>query len=156
MDWRCAPAISQWTIAGFAISIGWGLLSLHNDCRYKAFFQRLKSTSGSYRIDGGGGGRPAPPMPWPRRGRAALTWPAYKFCEFHVVLVGLTILAVLAVVVPSLWTTLWRFGVLFLAVLAPVIAIGRTGRSIMKSHVETEFSRWFQPVEGEIAESADR
>ena len=31
---------------------GWTFLSLHNDCRYKAFFQRLKRESG-YRVDGG-------------------------------------------------------------------------------------------------------
>src|SRR6516165_825136 len=51
----------RWTIAGFAIGMGWALLSLHNDCRYKAFFQRLKSGTGSYRIDGGSGGRAQPP-----------------------------------------------------------------------------------------------
>ncbi len=75
----------QWAIAGFAIGLGWAGLSLHNDCRYKAFFQRLKSATGSYRVDGGGGGRPQPPAPWPRRGRAALTWPAFKACEIHVI-----------------------------------------------------------------------
>ncbi len=37
-----------WALAGFAIAGGWALLSLHNDCRYKAFFQRLKSASGTY------------------------------------------------------------------------------------------------------------
>ena len=94
---------TRWTIAGFAIAVGWALLSLHNDCRYKAFFQRLKSATGSYRVDGGGGGRPQPPAPWPRRGRAAITWPAYKLCEIHVVLMGLTVLAVLAIVFPPVW-----------------------------------------------------
>ncbi len=33
----------RWTILGFLIATGWIFLSLHNDCRYKAFFQRLKS-----------------------------------------------------------------------------------------------------------------
>jgi phosphatidylglycerophosphate synthase len=112
---------TRWTIAGFAIALGWALLSLHNDCRYKAFFQRLKSASGSYRVDGGGGGRPQPPAPWPRRGRAALTWPAFKACEIHVVLMGLTVLAGLAVVLPDVWLALWRISVLVLAVLAPVL-----------------------------------
>ena len=51
---------------------GWTLLGLHNDCRYKAFFQRLKAATASYRVDGGSGGRPRPPAPWPRRGLAAL------------------------------------------------------------------------------------
>jgi phosphatidylglycerophosphate synthase len=138
-----------WTIAGFAIAVGWALLSLHNDCRYKAFFQRLKSTTASYRIDGGGGGRPQPAAAWPRRGRATLTWPAYKLCEIHVVLIGLTGLAVLAVAYPALSLALWRAGVLCLAVLAPMLGIGRIARSVSCSNVETEFARWFQPVAAE-------
>ena len=82
-----------WALAGFAIAAGWCLLGLHNDCRYKAFFQRLKSSTASYRVEGGSGGKPAPPAPWPRRGLGMLTWPAYKACEPHVVLLGLTALA---------------------------------------------------------------
>jgi hypothetical protein len=140
---------TRWTIAGFAIAAGWALLSLHNDCRYKAFFQRLKSTTASYRIDGGGGGRPQPAAHWPRRGRATVTWPAYKLCEIHVVLIGLTGLAVLAVAYPALSLALWRAGVLCLAVLAPMLGIGRIARSVSRSNVETEFARWFQPVAAE-------
>src|SRR2546421_584039 len=70
-----------WAAAGFAIAMGWAGLSLHNDCRYKAFFQRLKRETCTYRVQGGGGGRPAPPAPWPRRGLRALSWPAFKSCE---------------------------------------------------------------------------
>jgi hypothetical protein len=140
---------TRWTIAGFAIAMGWGLLSLHNDCRYKAFFQRLKSTTMSYRVDGGSGGRPQPPAPWPRRGRGAITWPAYKLCEVHVVIMGLTVLAVPAILFPPVWLALWRAGVLFLAVLAPVLGIGRTARSVSRNSVEADFSRWFQPLEPE-------
>jgi phosphatidylglycerophosphate synthase len=138
---------TPWTIAGFAIALGWGLLSLHNDCRYKAFFQRLKSTTRSYRVDGGDGGRPQPPAPWPRSGLGAVTWPAYKLCEVHVVIMGLSVLAVLAIVFPPLWLALWRAGVLFLAVMAPALGIGRTARSVSRNTVEDEFSRWFQPLE---------
>ncbi len=46
----------RWALAGFAIAGGWALLSLHNDCRYKAFFQRLKSTDDWYIVQGGSGG----------------------------------------------------------------------------------------------------
>ena len=67
MAWRSRSGDPRWTIAGFAIAAGWAILSLHNDCRYKAFFQRLKSTTKTYRVDGGGGGRPHRPPP----GRAA-------------------------------------------------------------------------------------
>jgi hypothetical protein len=137
----------RWAIAGFALAVGWTGLSLHNDCRYKAFFQRLKSTTQSYRVDGGGGGRPQPPLPWPRRGRAALTWPALKACEFHVVAIGLAAMAVLAVVSPPAWVFAWQALVLGLSVLALALAIGRTARSVSLSAAETEFFRWFEPLE---------
>jgi hypothetical protein len=138
---------SRWTIAGFLIAGGWALLSLHNDCRYKAFFQRLKAARVRYRVDGRKGGRPQPPAPWPRRGRAALTWPAYKICEIHVVLIGLAALSLLAVAKPALWLTLWRAGVCTLAVLAPLLAIGRAARAVALRTAEREFSVWFQPLE---------
>jgi hypothetical protein len=137
----------RWTIAGFAIGMGWALLSLHNDCRYKAFFQRLKSGTGSYRIDGGSGGRAQPPAAWPRRGLAMWTWPAYKACEPHVVLLGLMILAALAIAAPTAWLALWRAGVWTLAILAPVLGIARIARAVRRATVEDEFSRWFRPLD---------
>jgi hypothetical protein len=143
----------RWTIAGFSIAAGWALLSLHNDCRYKAFFQRLKSNTRSYRIDSGAGGKPRPPAPWPRRGHGVITWPAYKLCEAHIVLIGLTVFAVLAVALPTLWLGLWRAGVLLLAVLAPVLGIGRVARSVSRGTVESEFARWFRTIEVETASS---
>ncbi len=138
----------RWAIAGFAIGLGWAGLSLHNDCRYKAFFQRLKSAAGSYRVDGGGGGRPQPPARWPRRGRAALTWPAFKACEIHVIALGLAGLAVAAIVSPTAWLLAWQMLVLLMAVLAPALAIGRTARSVAARTAESEFARWFRPLEG--------
>ncbi len=36
-----------WALAGFALALGWTWLGLNNDCRYKAFFQRLKVESRS-------------------------------------------------------------------------------------------------------------
>jgi hypothetical protein len=137
---------ARWTIAGFAIAAGWAVLSLHNDCRYKAFFQRLKSTTRSYRIDGGTGSRPEPPAPWPRRGRAALTWPAYKLCEIHVVLIGLAALALIALAHPLAWLTLWRLCAGAMAILAPLLAIGRIARSVIQGSVEHEFAAWFEPL----------
>ena len=139
-----------WTIAGFAIALGWALLSLHNDCRYKAFFQRLKSCSETYRVDGGAGGRPQPPDRWPRTGRAALTWPAYKFCESHTTLVALTFLAVAAVAAPRLWLFLYRTDVLLLAVLGPLLGAGRCARSIGANGAEAEFARWFRSLDPDV------
>ena len=63
-----------------------------------------------------------PPTPWPRRGLAAPTWPAFKACEPHVVLIGLTAMVVFAIVAPALGDTLRRGGVLALALLAPSLA----------------------------------
>jgi hypothetical protein len=138
---------ARWTIAGFALAGGWTLLGLHNDCRYKAFFQRLKTARGCYRVVGGGGGRPQPPAPWPRRGLGAITWPAYKACEIHVVLLVLTGLAVLAVAAPVLWAGFWRAWVGLLAVLTPLLGVARATRLVMRRSVEAEFARWFQPIE---------
>ena len=133
----------SWAIAGFAIAAGWALLALHNDCRYKALFQRLKSVSGSYRVDGGSGGRPAPPAPWPRKGLGALSWPALKSCEPHVVLMALTGLAVMAAAHPALWQECWRAGVGVMAVLAPTLATARIARAVARGASEEEFAQWF-------------
>src|SRR3954465_4735538 len=46
----------RWAAAGFAIALGWAVLGLHNDCLYKAFFQRLKRETGAFRVEGGSGG----------------------------------------------------------------------------------------------------
>jgi hypothetical protein len=136
----------RWTIAGMATAGGWLLLGLHNDCRYKAFFQRLKAATATYRVDAGSGGRPGPPPPWPRRGLAALGWPAYKACEPHVILIGLTGLAAAALGLPSIWLALWRGSAIAMAILAPILAIARIARAVRRGGVEAEFSRWFQPI----------
>lgn len=135
-----------WSAAGFLIALGWASLGLHNDCRYKAFFQRLKSETRSYRIDGGSGGAPAPAAPWPRGGLGRLTWPAYKACEPHVVLLGLTILAAVACAAPAAWLNAWRAGAIAMAAGAPVLAAGRAWRAIARRSVGEEFDRWFRPL----------
>jgi phosphatidylglycerophosphate synthase len=137
----------RWSVAGMAIAGGWTLLGLHNDTRYKAFFQRLKAATASYRVDGGSGGRPEPPAPWPRRGLATITWPAYKACEPHVVLLGMTAMAVAAIAAPAVWLNLWRSGVAAMAVLAPLLAIARIARAVGRGAVEDEFARWFRPID---------
>jgi hypothetical protein len=138
----------RWAAAGFLIAAGWTALGLHNDCRYKAFFQRLKRETRTYRVDGGAGGRPAPPAPWPRRGRGVVTWPAFKACEPHVVLIALTALVPLAVAAPAAWLGSWRWGVRGMAALAPALAIGRAARAVGRGDVEAEFGRWFRPGQG--------
>jgi hypothetical protein len=137
----------RWAVAGFAVALGWAFLGLHNDCRYKAAFQRLKRESRSFRVDGGSGGTPAPPLPWPRSGRARLTWPLYKACEPHAVLITLNGMAAVALVAPVLWLVLWKLGVTAMAVLAPALAVARSGRAIVRGASEDEFARWFRPIQ---------
>ncbi len=141
----------RWAAAGFALAAGWAGLSLHNDCRYKAFFQRLKrETSTSYRVDGGSGGRPSPAPPRPRRGVRALAWPLYKVCEPHVVLMGLGGLSLLAVGWPELWLIAWRVSLLAMALLAPGLATARVAKAVKNGSAEGEFARWFK-VTGELS-----
>lgn len=134
-----------WSAAGCAIALGWAGLSLHNDCRYKAFFQRLKRERRSFRVDGGGGERPEPSAPWPRRGWRMLSWPALKACEPHAVLIGLTALGVAAMCAPLLWLNLWKMSVLGMASMAPALAAGRVVRALKRQAIDHEFDRWFQP-----------
>ncbi len=137
---------TSWAIAGCAMALGWSILGLANDCRYKAFFQRLKREGASYRVDGGSGGRPAPPAPWPMQGRAFLTWPAYKACEPHVVLIGLSLLTCLALLAPTLWEAGWKWTARGMALMAPTLAFGRCARLVSRGAVATEFDAWFRPL----------
>jgi phosphatidylglycerophosphate synthase len=137
----------SWVAAGFAISVGWTMLGLHNDCRYKAFFQRLKSTEAVFRVRGGAGGKPAPAAGWPRIGWGVWTWPASKFCEAHVVLWSLSLLAIVSFVNEWWWQGGWMAYVAAMAVIAPVMATGRMARTILSRQVDEEFSRWFVPVQ---------
>ncbi len=135
-----------WSIAGFTIGLGWALLALHNDCRYKAVFQRLKSTHRVFRVDGGSGGRPTRSASVPVRGLGMFTWLAAKACEIHVVLLTLTSLAVIGVLAPDAWIRLWKAYVVVMALGAPTLALGRIARSVNRRNVENEFERWFQPL----------
>ncbi len=134
-----------WAAAGWLAGAGWLFLGLHNDCRYKAFFQRLKRESRSFRVDGGVGGRPEPPAGWPRRGRSAVTWPAYKVCEPHAVLLAITAMGFAAMVDDSAWSATWPTYVAAMAVLAPTLAIARSARAVVRDAPGAEFDRWFRP-----------
>lgn len=139
----CQGAIS-WTAAGFAIALGWTLLSLHNDCRYKAFFQRLKSSNSRYSVEGGAGGRPEPPTPWPKSGLGFWTWPAAKLCEPHGVILTLTLISAIAIASRGWWQVVWMGYVVFMAMLAPMLAAGRIARAIRAHAVGREFEAWFR------------
>ncbi len=137
---------TRWSLVGLLIGGGWLFLGLHNDCRYKAFFQRLKAESKRYRVDGGSGGRPSPPAPWPRRGRGLLTWPLFKICEPHVVLVSVVMLSFISAGWPLAWVAVWKAYALAMAVLAPGLAAARAARAVSRDRVSEEFDRWFRAV----------
>ncbi len=133
----------SWTIAGFLVAMGWTFLNLHNDCRYKAFFQKLKRDGENRRLRGqtrvqtssdvGGTGRS-----WKSAIRLG-----QKACEPHVVLMGLSFMGVLAIVAPRIWWLSWQVGVALMAVLAPTLAVGRAAKAIVRGTLETEFDSWF-------------
>lgn len=135
-----------WTLAGFLMALGWLFLSLHNDCRYKALFTRLKRDSRSFRVDLPQSDRPAPPPPWPRRWPGIVTFPMAKLTEPHGVLSIVWALAILAAVLPSWWLMLWSFYVVLMMVIAPTLAIGRAGKSILRREPDREFDRIFRPM----------
>lgn len=136
----------SWSLAGLGIATGWTVLALHNDCRYKAIVQRLKRETTAYRVEGGAGGRPEPPAPWPRRGVGIVTWPALKACEPHAVALGLLAMAVLALAVPAWWVAGWRGSALLMGVGAPLLAAGRLVRAVRGGAASSEFDRWFRPI----------
>ncbi|GIW86554.1 MAG: hypothetical protein KatS3mg108_0878 [Isosphaeraceae bacterium] len=133
-----------WAVAGALIAWGWAGLALHNDCRYKAVFQRLKRESRSWRVDGGSGGRPAPAPGWPRGGPGRVRWALLKWCEGHVVLMILTLMAVVAAVDGGGWVWAWKVYAGSMAVLAPGLAIGRLGRGVRAGVADAEFEAWFR------------
>lgn len=137
-----------WAAAGAAIAWGWTGLGLHNDCRYKAVFQRLKREERSWRVDGGAGGRPAPAPGWPRRGLGRVSWPLLKLCESHVVLVALTGLGIVALLDAAAWAACWRAYVAGMALLAPALALGRLARAVRAGVADAEFAAWFREPPG--------
>ncbi len=133
-----------WMMAG----LGWGmaamLITLHHDARYKAFIQRLKRLRGRLNVVGGGGGRPEPTPPIPRRPVRLATWTARKMCEMHVVI---NVLAVLAVGQLVLGDGQLLIGRIYLAVMAPTavaVALWAIVRSQRAGMAEREFAAWFQ------------
>ena len=136
-----------WSVVGFMIATGWVLLGLHNDCRYKAFFQILKSSNKSFQIDGGAGGRPEPAPGWQFIGWKMVSWPLLKLCEPHVVLGSLSLLAILALIPGDTWMLAWRGYAGALACIAPVLAAVRIARTIVRDTTTQEFNCWFRPLD---------
>jgi hypothetical protein len=133
-----------WTVAGFLAGCGWLFLSIQNDCRYKAMFQRLKVPGASYRVETGSFSRPAPAAGWPRIWPGIATWPAFKLCEPHVVLMTTAVLGVVGLASEPAWVGLVGAYTGGMAVLAPALAVGRIARAVRSGAVESEFGGWFR------------
>lgn len=139
-----------------AFGLGWGLalllIGLLHDARYKAFVQRLKRVHGELLVVGGGGARPAPQPPRPRRLFPLAAWLARKSNETHVILNVLLVLAVARSLVTPVAIALCASYLTIMFLIAAVLAIAVICRSLRQQAAETEFTRWFHvPAGHELA-----
>lgn len=137
-----------WLLAGLGWGVGTLLVGLLHDARYKAFVQRLKLVRGELRLVGGGGGRPTPCAPPPRRLVPLAAWVARKSCEGHVVLNVLTLLAAAEWLLADRSLLLARAYATGMAAVALAVAGGSLARSLAKQAAEAEFADWYRPPPG--------
>jgi hypothetical protein len=133
-----------WVLAGFASGSGWLLLALHDDCHYKAFFQRLKHTTSCYHVTGRAGvighfsRRQSVSLPR-RMGRAG-----YVMCEHPNVLIMLCALCITSLLAPSLGSIVFALWLLVMGFLAPMLATARLIQRLRDQSADRDFTRWFQ------------
>jgi hypothetical protein len=108
----------------------------------------LKRVRGALLLQGGGGGRPQPQPPMPRRPARWLAWAARKACEAHVMMSVLGLLALGSWLLGD--RDLWA-GRCYLALMAPV-STAVAGWVIVAANrgqqAEKEFAAWHQPPPG--------
>lgn len=138
----------EWLILSGTWGLGLLLLGLHHDARYKAFVQRLKLLHGELRLVGGGGGRPAPPIPVPRHPLRWSVWLVRKLCEPPGLLGLLTAAGGLALCWPVRSHTLLQTAVTLLGPLSLLVAVADIVRSLRTGACEREFALWFRPQPG--------
>lgn len=132
-----------WLLAGTAWGVGLLLLGLQDDTRYKAFILRLKRLRGQLMVEGGGGYKPLPQPPIPRRPLRLARWLAHKACETHVMMNVLSLLAAVAWMSGEGGLLAQRVYLAAMAGLAPLMALWCLARSQRAGAVEAEFTRWF-------------
>lgn len=138
-----------WALIGLIAGVGLLLIGLQHDTRYKAFVQRLKRVRGQLLVEGGGGGRPAPTPSVPRKPRQAASFAARKFCEPHVVMNVLSLLAITQWALHDVQLSAGRAYLAVLAAVAATVAVGTVARAHVRHDAEREFARWYRPKEGD-------
>jgi hypothetical protein len=137
-----------WAAAGLLWGMSLLLLALLHDTQYKAFIQRLKRIHGPLHVIGGGGGRPQPQPPIPRKPLRLAACTARKACEIHVTM---NVAAVLALVQLIFGDHGLLLGAAYLAVMS-LTAASVTVWSIVRSQrlglVEQSFTAWYRVPPG--------
>lgn len=134
-----------WFLAGLVWAISSLLITLQHDARYKSFIKRLKRHQGRLEVEGGGGERPAPQPPLPRRPDRLLAYLARKSCEAHVVMNSLTLLALCQWFCAAYSLIPAK---IYLAAMSPIslaVCIWTIGRSLRNKTAEREFAAWYHP-----------
>ncbi len=137
-----------WQIAGLAAGVALLLIGLRHDARYKAFVQRLKRVHGELIVIGGGGARPASQPAIPRGPLRLTIWLARKFCELHVVMNVVLLMALRQWLLSDASWIIPRVYLLVLALLALTIAVGALVKSVHEGESEREFQNWYQVPSG--------
>jgi hypothetical protein len=137
-----------WAAGGLLGGLSLLLITLQHDARYKAFTQRLKRLRGKLDVLGGGGGRPSPQPPLPRRPLRLAAWTVRKACEMHVIV---NVLALIALGQLLTGDTRLLAGSVYLSAMAPTaaaVAAWTIARSQSRGQAEREFAAWYRVPPG--------
>jgi len=139
-----AGAEPLWLLAGLVWGVSLLLIALQHDARYKAFVRRLKRVRGRLLVEGGGGARPAPQPPVPRTPLRLIAWTARKACETHVIMNGLSALAIGQLLLGDAGLCAGRAYLIVMAPLAAMTAGWTLWRSQRRQAAEAEFAAWYR------------
>lgn len=146
-------------LGGMSAAFGWTMLGHANDARYKAFFARLKSSHHVFTTH-----RPIhdrrDQLPLKKKDcslsiRKLISWPLAKLQEPHVVLFIETLIWISFYLGLKPHYLAWATCLSFWGVTAPMLAIARLARLVMKGQISSEFHEWFQMVDHSIENKPD-